>query len=242
MSLLILGGTGEGQKIAEILAAQGADAVVSLAGGSRIEQRTGLPTRVGGFGGSDGFRRYLREAGIHAVLDATHPFADSISRRTAAICHELNLPYCLLLRPAWHPGPGDDWAFLDHEEDAAEHVPPGAVVFMTTGRQNLERFANLAGRRLYCRRIGLPQNPFPFEGGEYLTGTPPFSVQEERELFQRLGVNWLIVKNAGGEAPRTKLIAARQLGIPVALINRPAPPDALRVKTVDEALTWIAAQ
>jgi len=59
------------------------------------------------------------------------------------------------------------------------------------------------------------------------------------ELFARLGGDWLIVKNAGGEAPLSKLIAARNLGIHVVMIRRPPQPDAPRVETVGEALAWI---
>ncbi|MBE0414896.1 precorrin-6A/cobalt-precorrin-6A reductase, partial [Yoonia sp.] len=59
-------------------------------------------------------------------------------------------------------------------------------------------------------------------------------------LFRRLGVDVLIVKNAGGVASRTKLTAARQLGIPVLMIARPPVGDWPVVSTVAEALDWVA--
>ena len=56
--------------------------------------------------------------------------------------------------------------------------------------------------------------------------------------FKSCGVDWLVVKNAGGAASATKLTAARQLGIPVLMLARPPAPDALQVTTEDEAVAW----
>ena len=62
---------------------------------------------------------------------------------------------------------------------------------------------------------------------------------DEVELFTKLGVDWLVVKNSGGEASRSKLDAARALGIKVALIKRPSMPKALRFETPDQAIDWV---
>jgi precorrin-6A/cobalt-precorrin-6A reductase len=40
-------------------------------------------------------------------------------------------------------------------------------------------------------------------------------------------------------ASATKLTAARELGIPVLMIARPPMPDAMRVATVGEAVSWV---
>ena len=239
MTLLILGGTGEARQIAEALV--GNDAVVSLAGATRAPAKMPLPTRMGGFGGDAGFRQFLNEQQISAVLDATHPYAHRTTERTARICRELDLPYLHYLRPPWMPADGDRWTEIAREDDAAAHVRKGSTVFLGTGRQTLERFANLAGCRVICRQIDPPDRPFPFEGGEYLIGRPPFSVADETMLFRQLGVDWLIVKNAGGAASGTKLTAARDLGIPVLMIARPQQGDWPVVDSVTAALNWVAA-
>jgi precorrin-6A/cobalt-precorrin-6A reductase len=131
---------------------------------------------------------------------------------------------------------------LGAEEEAADVIPVGATVFLATGRQTLQRFANLQGRQLICRQIDPPDGPFPFPGGDYLIGRPPFSVEDEVTLFARLGVDWLVVKNAGGAASRTKLDAARQLGIKVAMIARPPQPEGVKLDSVAAALTWVEDQ
>lgn len=239
MTLLILGGTGEARQIAGRL--KGSDAVISLAGATRTPAAQPLPTRIGGFGGATGFRDYLRDAGITAVLDATHPFAHRITMRTAAMCQALGVPYVQFLRPPWMPEAGDRWTEIATEAEAASHIPQGAVVFLGTGRQTLDRFANLTGREVICRQIDPPDQPFPFAGGRFLVGRPPFSVADEEALFAALGVQYLVVKNAGGEASRTKLTAARNLGIAVLMITRPALGDWPVVDSVDAAIDWVNA-
>ncbi|MEB8388299.1 precorrin-6A/cobalt-precorrin-6A reductase [Rhodobacteraceae bacterium KMM 6894] len=241
MTLLLLAGSGEARTIAEGLTAQGADAIVSYADARRAPDGGAIAHVTGGFGGADGFRRFVADRGITAVLDATHPFAMHISHRTARICAALGLPYALMLRPAWVPGPGDRWTFIEHEEEAAHHIAPDATVFLATGRDSLKRLGGLAGRRIYCRLLSAPDGPFPFAGGQFLVGKAPFSVADETALFQRLGIDWLMVKNAGGAMPESKLTAARDLGLRVMMINRPAPPEALTFQDAQKALDWALA-
>lgn len=239
MTLLILGGTSEARKLAEVVAIDGRQAILSLAGATRHPIKGPLPTRVGGFGGGPEFLTYLREKGISAVLDATHPFAAKITKRTFEICLANDIAYAQLLRPKWTPQAGDIWTEINNEQEAANHIAKGSTIFLGTGRQTLAAFSNLEGCRVICRQIDPPTKPFPFEGGEFLVGRPPFPVNQEKELFQRLRIDWLVVKNAGGAASYTKLAAARDLRIPVLMIRRPEMPDAKRVETVDQAMAWI---
>lgn len=238
--LLILAGTAEARQIARTIADwEGLNATLSLAGATRYPQRLALPTRIGGFGGSQGFRDYLQTQKIDAVLDVTHPYASEITPRSWAICQAEGIPYLHLLRPPWTASPGDLWTEIQQEEEATDHIHPPATVFLATGRQTLKRFEGLGKCKLICRQIDPPDGPFPFPNGEYLVGRPPFSIEDETDLFRRLAIDWLVVKNAGGAASETKLVAARELGIPVLMIARPPLTDCPRVDTIDGALNWI---
>jgi precorrin-6A/cobalt-precorrin-6A reductase len=241
--LLLLAGTEEARHIAGALARE-ADlrVIASLAGATRAPRPLGVPTRIGGFGGEAGMRAYLEEQRIDAVLDATHPFAVEISRRAHRVCAALGLPYMLFLRPPWMPDPGDRWVFLNTEDEAAEHIPEGATVFLATGGKSVPRWRALEGRRVYLRLAERPATPFPFAEGGYLVGPPARSASAERQLMERLGVDWLVAKNAGGSAGRAKLDAARQLGLPVAMLRRPLQPEAPRVTTISAALGWVRSR
>jgi len=243
MKLLLLAGTSDARRIATALAGQkGLTVIASLAGVTRQPRDLGCAMRVGGFGGVDGLWAYLRAEDIAAVVDATHPFAAKMSWNAATACAGLGLPHLQMLRPEWQPGLGDNWVSVTDEAAVAAHVPKGATVFLATGRQTLDRYANMADRRLICRQIDPPDRPFPFANGEFLIGRPPFSETEEAALFQRLGVDWLVVKNSGAEASRSKLDAARSLGLPVAMIARPSQPDCVRASRVVEVLDWVQHQ
>ena len=238
MSILLLAGTAEAKRIAWGLADSGLNVLASLAGATRDPEPLPVPTRIGGFGGEAGFKAYLDDSGVTAVVDATHPFATRITDRTARVCAELQLPYLQVLRPAWQPDKADRWIMIDTPQQAAAHIPQNDCVFLATGRQTIAQFANLEGRRILVRVIDPPSEPFPFEGGEFVIGRPPFPVAREKALFEAMGVEWLIVKNAGGQGGRAKLDAARALGLPVLMINRQAVPDGVQVDTAEAAVAW----
>ncbi len=214
-------------------------AFASLAGETARPAQLELPTRVGGFGGREGFERYLRRHAIDAVLDATHPFAVAITRRTAEVCARAGVAHAQLLRPEWRPGPGDDWHDVAGGAALADLIPMGATVFLATGPKTVARYRGLAGRRLICRRIDTPRDPFPFPGGDWRVGRPPFTVEGEAALFREEGVDWLVTKNSGGASGRAKLDAAREIGLNVAMIRRPEQPDVLRFPDPDAALAWL---
>lgn len=240
MTLLLLAGSGQARLIAQALSGQ--KVIASLAGATRAPRHLAVPTRSGGFGGEAGFESFLEAEQITAVLDATHPFASRISHRTARICKARSIPYCQYLRPPWVAEAGDDWHMVDDESQVAQLVTAGDVVFMATGRQTLHRYENLSHCTLICRQIDPSDAKFPFPNGRFLIGRPPFSVEQELALFKELRVDWLVVKNAGGAAPMSKLEAARMLNIPVAMINRPEQPDAPQVATVAAAIDWAKSQ
>jgi len=239
MTVLLLAGTGDARLIAQKLVDNEIKAIASLAGETRQPLELACQTRVGGFGGQGGLRDFILCNGITAVIDATHPFAAQMSHAAAAVCHAMDLPHIQVMRPEWQAGPADHWVDIKSEAGAAVHIPNGATVFLATGRKTLHAFENLTGRTLICRRIDTPSQAFPFANGRYLVSRPPFSVADETALFLELGIDWLVVKNSGGQASRTKLDAARDLGIKVAMIARPAQPDCQRVTSVDQALDWV---
>lgn len=240
MKLLLLAGTSEARALAEVLADQaGIETIASLAGVTREPQDLAVPMRIGRFGGRAAFVQYLHDEGFDAVVDGTHPFAARISRRCAQVAAQMQLPHIQILRPAWQAGAGDNWTFVDNERDAAAHIPLGSTVLLATGRQSLHRFDNMQGRYLICRQIMRSSGDFPHESGEYLIGHPPFSVDEEIALLKARGIDWLVVKNAGGMLSQSKLVAARQLGIPVLLINRPPLLDCQKVQTPEAAFAWV---
>ncbi len=238
--ILLLAGTYEARELVSALGGNDAfEVVASLAGATRDPLDLGVDMRSGGFGGAKGLQNYLCAEHFDILLDATHPFASRMTATAAKVAQSLNMPHAVVQRPGWNPQPGDTWHFVDQLEQAADLIPPDATVFLGTGRQTLMAFENLTGHKLICRQIDPPDGPFPFPNGRFEVGRPPFSIADEIAFFTRERIDWLVVKNSGGDKSRSKLDAARQLGLPVILQRRPALPETTVFSSVEETLNWL---
>jgi precorrin-6A/cobalt-precorrin-6A reductase len=237
--ILILGGTGEARALAAAVVARGLEVETSLAG---ITSDPALPpgqVRRGGFGGRQGLLHYLDQAGVAVIADATHPFAATISGHAVAAAAAAGLPYVRLERPPWTPEPGDRWSAVADAGAAAAAVPPGATALVTIGRKELEAFAARPDIKVVARMIEPPGFEPPARW-RIVLARPPFPADDELALMRDEGVSVLVTKNAGGKATEGKLVAARALGIPVIMIERPAKPPAATAATVEEMVELVA--
>ncbi|WP_222262429.1 cobalt-precorrin-6A reductase [Modestobacter marinus] len=236
--VLVLGGTGEARRLAAALVARGVDVLSSLAGRVADPALPEGAVRIGGFGGAEGLAAWLAEHRPRAVVDATHPFAATITASAATAAAAQRTPLLRLQRPGWTPQPGDEWRFVDSLTEAARAVAGFRSVFLTTGRQGVGAFAELPGRVL-VRSVDPPDEPLP-AGATLLLARGPFSLADELALLREHAVDVVVTKDSGGHMTEAKLTAARELGIPVVLVRRPPlPPGVPTVATVEEALAWV---
>ncbi|BCM71031.1 putative precorrin-6X reductase [Streptomyces sp. EAS-AB2608] len=229
--VLILGGTTEARRLAADLAARpGVRVTTSLAG--RVTRPAALPgeVRTGGFGGPDGLADWLRTHRVDALVDATHPFAASITDHAARAARATGVPAVVLRRPGWRPGPGDRWYDVPSLAAAAEALPGlGSRVFLSTGRLGLAAFAGLTGLHFLVRSVEPPEPPLPPDTRVVLA-RGPFTVTDETGLLRAHRIDVLVTKDSGGEATAAKLTAARDLGLPVVVVRRPPLPDGVRAE------------
>ncbi|CUH76746.1 precorrin-6A/cobalt-precorrin-6A reductase [Tropicibacter naphthalenivorans] len=185
---------------------------------------------------------WIAETGAEMVIEAAHPCDIETAQAAARLARAEGLPLLQLVRPAWRAGARDRWHRLRSPEKAAEVIPKGARVLMAAGRDALVRMQALEAY-VIARRIGQGgEDRFPLRRGRFQTKQGPFTVAEEMRALRKDRIDWLLVHNAGGPGGWPKLGAARRLGLPVAMIDRPRRPDGPRVQTVAEALAWIAKQ
>ncbi|WP_378742987.1 cobalt-precorrin-6A reductase [Nocardia brasiliensis] len=241
MRILILGGTREARELAHIASGErGFDIVSSLAGRVRDPLLPVGAVRVGGFGGVDGLREWLRANEIGALVDATHPFAGVISANAAAAAADLGLPLVHVRRPGWSARPGDRWIRVPDLAAAAKSVGElGERVFLTIGRQGVGAFAGLTRPWFLIRAIDPPEGALP-ANHELLLARGPFTLADESRLLADKRIDVLVTKDSGGDQTDAKLIAARSAGIPVVMIDRPPLPEgAMVVETVAQAWDWL---
>ena len=240
--VLLLGGTSEASQLARALAEAQVDAIFSYAGRTAAPLAQPLPTRVGGFGGVAGLQRWLQAQRISHVVDATHPFAAQMSGNAVHACAAAGVPLLAFERPAWQQQAGDQWRCVADIDGAVAALPPTpARVFLAIGRQNLLPFAPSAhcAPHHYLLRLvdAVPDLPLP--DAQVVIARGPFTVEGDRALLLQHGITHLVAKNAGGGGAAAKLEAARLLGVPVILINRPAVPMRRTAATVKQVMAWL---
>jgi precorrin-6A/cobalt-precorrin-6A reductase len=238
--LLLLGGTGEARALAAELHPD-VEVISSLAGRVPEPALPVGPVRIGGFGGVDGMRNWLRDERIGAVVDATHPFAATITAHAAQVCAELGLPHLVLARPAWQPG---DAIVVTSDADAAKTVAHNgyARVFLTTGRSGTAAFRGVDAWFL-IRAVTEPELASLPERHRLLLSRGPYHYEEELALLTEHRIDALVTKNSGGAMTEPKLRAAADAGVAVVMVDRPPlPPGVHAVATVAEAVQWVRAR
>ena len=244
--MLLLGGTAEGRELAVRLRdLRDLRVVTSLAG--RLEDSPLPPgeLRSGGFGGVDGLAAWLRGCVPVLVVDATHPFAAQISTNALAASELTRAPLLRLRRPGWTANVDDRWLRVPSLAAAADLLPTvGRLPLLTTGRQDLSIFTTHPGCSLIdlvARCVEPPEPPLPART-TVLLARGPYTLAGERALLRELRIDVLVTKDSGGEATRPKLDAARELGVPVVMVDRPPSLAPVSVLSVDEADGWVRAQ
>lgn len=237
MRVLLLGGTAEARALAAQLHPD-VDVISSLAG--RVPDPA-LPVgevRIGGFGGVDGMRQWLTDSNVDVVVDATHPYAATITAHAAAVCAELAVPHLVLARPAWDPGTA---ILVQSDVDAAKALQDNGFnrVFLTTGRSGVAAFKAVDAWFL-IRAVTAPDQQTLPRRHELVLSRGPYRYEDERALLAEHRVDCLVTKNSGGDMTRPKLDAAAALGISVVMVDRPPlPPGVTTVSSVADAVSWV---
>ncbi|WP_287812722.1 cobalt-precorrin-6A reductase [Pseudomonas sp.] len=219
--ILLLGGVTEALAIARTL---GPEHIYSLAGVGRVPTDLRCTVRVGGYGGAAGLAAFMKAEGITLLIDATHPYAAQISANAVAAARLAGVACWALRRPAWQPQPGDDWREFEGWPALIRALAPFKRPLFTLGREPLQHLGDIPPEQFWTLRAleSCPGN----ERCEVIGARGPFTLEDERTLFQRRCIDVLISKNSGSAATEPKLEVARERSIPVLVLKRPSLPAA----------------
>ncbi|PIE43371.1 MAG: cobalt-precorrin-6A reductase [Gammaproteobacteria bacterium] len=252
MNILLLGGTNEARVFARrayrqaLFDHQQHTLVYSVAG---LVRQPDVPCLVisGGFTQYGGLAAYIASAGIHAVLDMTHPYAVKISLTAMQVCQAMALPYWRFLRDPWIAEPDDHWLPVSSWAEVVDKSVDFTRILLTVGQLDQDKLTRLTdvistkkSGKLLLRTatplsIALPENMI------WIQATGPFDVESERRLLKTNAIDCLVTKNSGGDATRAKLTAARELGVAVIMQNRPVlPPVDPCFNSIDQCLVYLA--
>ncbi|HVW30592.1 MAG TPA: cobalt-precorrin-6A reductase [Polyangiaceae bacterium] len=237
--VLILGGTNEARRLANRLADDARFGVLlSFAGRTENLILPSTPYRVGGFGGSAGLAAFLQRERFGALIDATHPFAATMSRNAVEAARSRDVPLIRLERPRWTPEPADRWIPVA-DMPAAVHAlgREPRRVFLTIGRQEVGAFKVAPQHDYLVRAIDAFDPELP--RARVIAARGPFELAAELELMRTEKIDVLVSKNSGTDATYAKIVAARQLGLPVVLVEPPPLPEAPVARSLDEIVNWL---
>ncbi|MEJ0092154.1 MAG: cobalt-precorrin-6A reductase [Methylocella sp.] len=240
MRVLVLGGTSQASELAVLLAGRrDIQAMLSFAGRTVAPVAPPISFRIGGFGGPDGLAAYLKAERIDILVDATHPFADRISRNASIAAGKTNIPLITLSRPAWTREAGDDWIEASDMESAVAALGcEPKRVFLTVGRLQLQAFEAAPQHFYLIRSIDPSAAPLNLPHHRMIAARGPFAVEAEEHLLRAEKIDVIVAKNSGAAAVFGKILAARRLGVPVIMIERP-PIGAQAVHDPTDVITFI---
>lgn len=230
----------EASALVAALARRGVPTTLSYAGRVERPKSQPVPVRIGGFGGIDGLARYLRDNDVTHLVDATHPFAATISANAVVAARQTGIAHIALTRPPWKAGAGDRWQMVaDIDAAVATLAGPSRRVMLALGRMHVDAFAAQPQHHYLLRFVDAPISAPRLPRHSIVLDRGPFTVDGDTRLMQDHAIDMVICKNAGGRGAQAKLIAARTLGLPVVMINRPLLPPRLETHDIDDVVRWL---
>ncbi|MGK7940663.1 MAG: cobalt-precorrin-6A reductase [Crocosphaera sp.] len=227
--LWLIGGTGDSATVVEAIASHHFPCVVTVTTPKaeslyphhpQIRVKVGKLDRVA-------IQQFCHKETIKGIVDASHPFAISISRQVINVAQSLLIPYLRYERPSLTPN--SQITYLDtFDELIAGNYLKNKRVLLTVGCQSLSKF------RLWHQKAVLYARILPklesldmalkagFSEHQLIALRPPITLELEKALWQQWKINLVVTKASGkqgGEDIKGKV--AQALDIPLIIIKRP---------------------
>ena len=168
---------------------------LSLAGRTAVPAPQPVPVRVGGFGGAEGLAHYLTSERIDALIDATHPYAATISANAAYAAQQARTPMLALRRLPWIATAGDHWIEVPDVVTAVRALGnESRRVFLALGRKELAPFVGAPQHHYLVRSVEPVDPPLALPHAAYLTARGPFDEADERALLERNRIAVIVAK------------------------------------------------
>ena len=230
---LLLAGTNEARRIADELA-KNPNYHVSLSYAGRTDlnvikehykQYANITLHCGGFGGTDGLREFIKTNQIQAVIDATHPFATTITKNALQACNDLKCPLFLFQRKVWLSAGYEGWHEFAHIHDLMQALPGNTRPFLTVGQDAVHYITHRPELAYVTRSIMLADfsNLSKTSNITPVMAPPASDWRDEADLMKRHSITHLVTKNSGGEGSYAKIQAAMELGITIFLLQPSKP-------------------
>ena len=246
--ICIFAGTTEARRLVELLSTQLVSVTACVAteyGETLLPDADNVTVRSGRIPASE-IIQLFSDTKYDLVIDATHPYAASITESVARACAETGTEYLRLLREASEQAE-DALCVADAEEAAALLSKTEGNILLTTGSKDLKIYRKIKGfrERVYARVLPLDASlalcrEAGVETSHILAMQGPFSEEMDEAMLRAVSAQWLVTKD-GGEAGgfAAKAAAARKAGAQLLVVGRPKQREG---KTFSQVLDLLAAR
>lgn len=173
---------------------------------------------------------FIRNQGIHLVIDATHPHARLVSEEIQEACGRTGVRLERCLRAEGEQNKARDWVEVDSIQEAVSFLSSvSGVIFATTGSKELEVLCQIPDyqKRVYARVLPTSNvlkkcEKLGITGSHLIAMQGPFSTEMNTLFLRQIKAEWLLTKDSGRAGGfQEKVEAARENGTRVVVIRRP---------------------
>ena len=230
--VFIFSGTTEGRSLATWLASKGVMVHVRVAtdyGADVMEPDDNIDVQVGSCGGAEGIARVISENMYDIVVDATHPYATTVSKHIREGCQQAGAEYIRLRRENSDVS-DDDIVTVDTVSDAVDYLKDReGVILAATGSKELDRYTAIPDyrERVVARVLSTMDSvkravELGFEGRNLICAQGPFPEDVNYATLKQIDAKYLVTKDSGTVGGyEEKVRAARRAGVTVVLVRKP---------------------
>ena len=243
--ICVFAGTTEGRELVEFLSSQPVDVTACVAteyGETLLPAADNLTVSAKQLP-VDEITRMLAKDAFDLVIDATHPYAASVTESISAACHATGTEYLRLLRDASKLS--SDVVYLPDTAAAVEFLDgTEGNILLTTGSKELAKFSRLSGfaDRVYARVLPMEASleacrAAGLKTSHVIAMQGPFPEEMNLAMLNAVSAAWLVTKDGGEPGGfEAKVAAARKAGTHLVVIGRPAQKDGVSFPETIELL------
>ena len=231
--VLVFSGTTEGRTLARWLASNGVMVHVRVAteyGATVMGDEDRIDVQVGSCGGAEGIASVIREGMFDTVVDATHPYASTVSRHIREGCAAAGAECIRIARGSSGLGYSDDVTAVGSVAEAVDYLmTTEGNILAATGAKEIGEYTRIPGyrERVVARVLSTASSvarcaEFGFEGRNLICGQGPFSEETNYAALMQTGAKYMVTKDSGTVGGfEEKVRAARRAGARIVLVRKP---------------------
>lgn len=236
--ILVFGGTTEGKQVVEVLEALQLDFVYSTKTEIPFQQTQYRSYRFGAFT-EQKLADYIQSNKVRLIVNASHPFASQLHTTVANVAKKLCIRVLRLERAYPKHTVNPNVFYLDSYSEVLsllnkKEIKP--IVLALTGVQSIPKLASYwkttqSYFRILDRKSSIEiakKADFPEE--QLILGMPNKTVEKERKLIEKYGIELILTKESGASGMLSiKIETALQMNIPIIILKKPALPSSFKL-------------